>query len=73
MKLRTFAVAQRISVRNHWGGKVKWLPGDVLAVKGPRRYLVRVSGRTRYVHADHMIRDHSTIPEEWAWKLTPSS
>ena len=77
VKLRTFTVGQKVSVRNHRGGKEKWMSGTVVAVKGPRQYLVRVLGRTRYVHADHMIMDksvHSDHDEsdDPAWELNPT-
>jgi hypothetical protein len=44
------------------GGKVKWIPGTIVAIKGPNSYLVRVPGNNRrFVHADHIIPDDSTV------------
>ena len=56
--MRSFDLNQRVKVRNVRGGKEKWIPGVIVAVKGPLKYLVRVPGNsTRFVHADHIIPD----------------
>ena len=40
------------------GGKEKWIPGTIVAVKGADTYLVRGPGNDRrYVHANHLIPD----------------
>ena len=56
VKQREFHIGQEVSVRNHRQRKEKWLPGVVVAVKGPATYLARVYGCTRYVHSDHVIQ-----------------
>ena len=45
-------------VKNVRGGKEKWIPGTIVAMKGPETSLVRVSGdNCRFVHANHLIPD----------------
>ena len=56
VRQRKFHIGQKVSVSNNRQGKEKWLPGVVVAVKGPATYLARVYGRTRYVHSDHVIQ-----------------
>ncbi|CAH3196725.1 unnamed protein product [Porites evermanni] len=47
-------------VKNTRGGKEKWIPGTIVAVKGPDTYLVRVPcNDSRYVHANHLIPDEA--------------
>ena len=43
---------------------MKWILGKVVKVCGPRTYLVRTGHKTRFVHADHLIRPHDKLPEE---------
>ena len=38
--------------------------GKVVKVCGPRTYLVRTGDKTRYVHADHLIRTYDEVPNE---------
>ena len=58
--MRTFDLNQPVKVKNARGGKVKWLPGVIVDIKGPSTYLVRVPGNSRrFVHADHLIPDDS--------------
>ena len=33
----------------------KWVSGEVIEVKGPRNYMVKIGERTRLVHVDHMV------------------
>ena len=59
-KGRSFDLYQPVRVKNTRGGKEKWIPGIVVAVKGPETYLpvVRAPGNDRrYVHANHLIPD----------------
>ena len=37
---------------------VRWILGRVVKVSGPRTYLVKTGHKTRYLHADHLIRAH---------------
>ena len=61
-KMRSFDLNQRVKVRNVRGGKEKWIPGVIVAVKGPLTYLVKVPGNSRrFVHADHIIPDDSIV------------
>ena len=61
-KMRSFDLNQTVKVRNVRGGKEKWIPGVIVAVKGPLTYLVRVPGNSRrFVHADHIIPDDSIV------------
>ena len=59
---RHFTVGEPVSVKNHRGGK-KWIPGLITAVKGPTSYLVRVMGRIRYVHVDHLLTRATVAPD----------
>ena len=55
---RIFDLYQPVRVKNTRGGKEKWIPGTIVAVKGPETYLVRVPGNDRrFVHANHLIPD----------------
>ena len=69
-RMRFFDLYQAVRVRNVRGGKEKWIPGTVVARKGPLTYLVRTPGNNRrFVHADHLIMDDTVIqarrdPEE---------
>lgn len=54
---RSFKVNQWVRVRNMRGSILKWLPGRITKVCGPRTFLVKLSdsGQTRYVHMDHIL------------------
>ena len=52
---RRFDLQQDVAVRNNRGGPAKWLAGRIVEVKGPRTYIVRVSGCNRFVHADQLM------------------
>ena len=58
-KGRSFDLYQPVRVKNTRGGKEKWIPGTIVAVKGQKpTYLVWVPGNDRrYVHANHLIHD----------------
>ena len=55
VQMREFFPGERVRVRNYRGGKEKWILGLVLKRLGPLTYLVRVAGKTRYVHTEQMI------------------
>lgn len=63
---RLFSENYIVRVRNTQasGNKVKWIIGKVVKICGPRTYLVRTRHKTRFVHADHLIRAHDKLPEE---------
>ena len=57
-KGRSFDLYQPVRVKNTRGKKEKWIPGTIVAVKGPDTYLVRVAvNDRRHVHANHLIPD----------------
>ena len=62
---RQFDMYQHVKVRQRRGGKrEKWIPGTVVAIKGPNSYLVRVPGNNkRFVHADDLVSGYE-IPTE---------
>lgn len=51
---RRFKTGDTVRVKTHKGNSCTWEPGVIMKVCGPRNYLARVQGRTRYVHVDHM-------------------
>ena len=57
VKERTLQVDQKVRVKSHENNLVKWLPGKVVKVCGPRTYIVHVykNGKNRYVHIDHIF------------------
>ena len=57
-KARLFDLYQPVRVKNTRGGRERWIPGTIVAVKGPETYLVRIPGNNRrFVHANHLIPD----------------
>ena len=46
------------------GNSEKWILGTVVKVCGPRNYLVKTGYKTRFVHADHLIRAYDKEPNE---------
>lgn len=77
-KLREFKISETVRVKNCRDGLVKYVPGVIIAQKGPVQYLVRVGMRTRYVHVDHLLKtgepdnitalptdthEHMTVPD----------
>ena len=65
-KDRQFSENDIVRVRNTRakGNIVRWVLGRVVKVCGPRTYLVKTGHKTRYVHADHLIRAHDKGPNE---------
>ena len=65
-KDRQFSENGIVRVRNTQakGNIVRWVLGRVVKVRGPRTYLVKTGHKTRYVHADHLIRAHDKGPNE---------
>ena len=65
-KDRQFSENDIVRVRNTQakGNIVRWILGKVLKVCGPRTYLVKTGHKTRYVHANHLIRAHDKGPNE---------
>ncbi|XP_054279190.1 uncharacterized protein K02A2.6-like [Macrosteles quadrilineatus] len=53
-KPRSFVIDDNVYVRTVRQEKIKWQPGVVTKVVSPVTYLVRVDGRVRFVHADHL-------------------
>ena len=62
---RPFERNDRVRVLNTRANSktVKWIPGTIIKVCGPRTYVVRTGHTTRYVHTDHMIRAHDVVPD----------
>jgi hypothetical protein len=54
VKHREFQVGDPVRVKTHHGNVCKWELGTIIKVCGPRNYLARVLGKTRYVHVDHI-------------------
>jgi len=63
VKNRRFCVNDQVYVRNHRGGIEKWVPGVVTKCLGTLTYLVRVGGKTRYVHCEHLAASGSQFEE----------
>ena len=51
-------------VKTHHGNVCKWEPRIILKVCGPRNYLPRVLGKTRYIHIDHLRGTSEEIDSE---------
>ena len=43
----------------------------MVKVCGPRTYLIKTGHKTRYVHADNLIRAHDKVPNETIELDTP--
>lgn len=65
-KDKQFSENDTVRVRNTQakGNIVRWILGRVVKVCGPRTYLVKTGHKTRYVHADRLIRAHDKGPNE---------
>ena len=65
-KERLFSENDIVRVRNTQANSntERWILGKVVKVCGPRTYLVRTGHKTRYVHADHLIRAYDKVPNE---------
>ena len=61
-----FSENDTVRVRNTLvnGNSEKWILGRVVKVCGPRNYLVKTGYKTRFVHADHLIRAQDKDPSE---------
>ena len=54
---RCFKEGDSVVARNFSGTKATWVPGEVLEVRGPLTYLIRLEGgRIRKRHVDHIRR-----------------
>lgn len=63
-KPRFFNIGDHVFVRTVRNEDVNWNSGEVIKVVSPVTYLVRVDGRTRFVHADHLRVDMTKHDEE---------
>ena len=56
-------LGQRVRVKSNVGGLIKWFPGKVIKVCGPRTYLVHMygNGKTRFVHIDHVLKSEEIV------------
>ena len=65
-KERLFSENDMVRVRNtHANSNTeRWILGKVVKVCGPRTYLVKTGHKTRYVHADHLIKAYDKMPDE---------
>ena len=63
---RLFVENDMVRVRNTQArsSTERWILGRVVKVCGPRTYLVETGHKTRYVHADHLIKAHDKVPNE---------
>ena len=52
--LMSFTLDERVFVKDGRGGDPKWMEGRIVSVKGTHTYLVRVNGRVRYCHVEHL-------------------
>ena len=52
--LMSFTLGERVFVKDGRGGDPKWMEGRIVSVKGTHTYLVRVNGRIRYCHVEHL-------------------
>ena len=69
---RMFDLYQPVRVKNTRGKKEKWIPGTIVAVKGPETYLVRVLGIfRRFLHANHLIPDDARVTSSHKEMVTP--
>ena len=65
-KDRQFSENNTVRVRNTQANSSneRWILGRVVKVCEPRTYLVKTGYKTRYVHADHLIRANDKVPYE---------
>lgn len=54
---------EKVFVRTVRQEKINWQPGYITKIISPMTYLVKVEGRTRFVHVDH-LRSNLTVEEE---------
>lgn len=62
-KCRMFEIGESVFVRTVRNEIVNWQPGVVKSRKSNVTYLVKVEGRIRYVHADH-LRKNFTLEDD---------
>ena len=55
MKLRQFESGERVMVNNHRGGKERNVLEVIVKRLGFYSYLVRIGGRLRQCHVDHLL------------------
>ena len=59
-KVRELNVNDPCMVRDfHSGQTERWVPGRITRQMGPRRYLVQIGQRSRFVHIDHLKRAYN--------------
>lgn len=58
-----FELGENVFVRTVRNEIVNWQPGVVMSRKSSVTYLVKVEGRVRYVHADH-LRKNFTLEDD---------
>ena len=58
-QLVIFLKGEKVLVHNK-RGNTKWSPGILIQQKSPVTYLVKVGQKTRYCHADHLLRNGNT-------------
>lgn len=64
-KHRKFEVGDSVWVKNTRGEEVNWSPGKVIKKVSDVTFLVRVHGKVRYVHCDHLkLRFGATLDSE---------
>ena len=54
--MRNFDIGENVLIKNHRGGKEKWIPGTIVKKCGQKSYLVKCGGRIRYCHLDHISK-----------------
>ena len=64
-KLLTYEPHEHVRVKNAKGGLINYVPGIIIAQKGPVQYLVRVGARVRYVHTDHLLKTTDITQSEF--------
>lgn len=63
-KPRAFLVDEKVFVRTVRNEKVNWQPGIVTTIVSPVTYKVKVDGRTRFVHVDHLRTNNTKGDDE---------
>ncbi|XP_054289847.1 uncharacterized protein K02A2.6-like [Macrosteles quadrilineatus] len=63
-KPRNFNLGEQVLVRSVRKEIIRWHPGVVTKIISPVTYLVKVEGRTRFAHADHLRTSHLKSDEE---------
>ncbi|XP_054283366.1 uncharacterized protein K02A2.6-like [Macrosteles quadrilineatus] len=71
-KFRSFVVGEEVYVKSVRQESLNWMPGQVVKVVSQVTYLVKVQGRTRFVHADHLRPKFGTNVEEETLMTLPT-